>query len=556
MNGSTWDVLVVGAGLAGQMVAVEAARRGRRVAILSKVEPFRTHSRNPRGVNLSLKPGDSWRKQAEDIWNDSHFLADWDAVETVCKEGPEIVLREFGDLLNRDEHGEIVVHEYAGTPRGVMSGNHAGLNFSRRLYSVLTEHEVPLLTNRTVTSLVVDSGQCVGVTALDVLSGAVEGYSAESVVLCTGGFGYVYQNTAHGSENAGDGHALAYRAGVALKDVEFQYFHHTNVYATPLIITEGAFSHGLHLLNRHDERFVTNYDPAGEATERFYLKRYMAQELDSGGGVEGKFFYADYTHLGEAYIDEQFPRTRKACLDALGLDIVRDRIPVVPGVQATLGGIEIDLHGRTSLPGLYAAGECACPGVHGADWRVGNPMLAALVFGSRAGIAAATASRSSPAEPALVARSADNEAKRLMEIASRRAGRPYHLLRGELRRTMSENVAVLRDAGKLEHALATIQGLKAQYVDACILYHGTQFNDQLVEFLGLGSMLLLAEAVANAAYARTESRGTHWRRDFPDRDDEHWLVHSVQTWTPEGPHLAHMPVKLGEFMPRETVVIR
>ena len=556
---SHWDVLVVGAGLAGEMAAVRAARLGRRVAVLSKTEPFRTHSRFPRGVNLSLQAGDDWRQQAEDIWNDSHFLADWDAVDVVCHEGPEVVLREFGDLLDRDDRGNVVAHDYAGTSRGIMSGNHTGLSFMRRLYGELRQRGVPVLIDRTITSLALDEGRCVGVTALNMLTGEVEGYAARSLILCTGGYGYVYQNTAHGPENAGDGHALGYRAGAALRDVEFLYFHHSNVYGTPLIITEGAYNQGVPLFNRDDEEFLGNYLSPGETLERYYMKRYMAMELDAGRGVEGKYFYADYSRLGEEYVNRHFPRTRKACMDTLGIDIVRDRVPVVLGVQASLGGIAIDLDGSTAVPGLYAAGECACPGVHGADWRVGNPMLSALVFGSRAGVSAA--GDGDPGDDpstslARVEQAVQTETVRLEEIALRSSGTPYHLIRGELRRTMSEDVAVLRDAAKLERALATIHRLQDQYSNACMLYQGMQFNEQLVDFLGLGSMLPIAEAIATAAYERTESRGTHWRRDFPDRDDAHWMVHSFVTYTPGSPKLTYVPVQLGEFRPRETVIIR
>jgi succinate dehydrogenase / fumarate reductase flavoprotein subunit len=238
----------------------------------------------------------------------------------------------------------------------------------------------------------------------------------------------------------------------------------------------------------------------------------------------------------------------------LGLDILKDRIPVVPGVYVTLGGIAIDVNGATGIRGLYAAGECACPGVHGADWKIGNTVLVALVFGKRAG--AHAASDGAEVRETSVAESASKEAARLSDILARRQGRPYHLLAADLRRIMSKDVAIVRDQSRLKQTLELIRDLQAQYKQAVVWDHGLQFNQQLVAFLQLGHMLMVAEAVANAALAREESRGTHWRSDFPARDDAKWLRHSVQTYTPDGPALTHVPVKLGNFTPKEEVILR
>jgi succinate dehydrogenase/fumarate reductase flavoprotein subunit len=295
-----------------------------------------------------------------------------------------------------------------------------------------------------------------------------------------------------------------------------------------------------------------------EGAETYYLKRYLQLELDAGLAIEDKYFFADFTHLGEERINRELPRTRRGCLQALNLDLVHDRLPVAPGVFATLGGIETDAHGRTGVPGLYAAGECACPGLHGADWRLGNTLLAALVFGARAGVAAASDHATRGGQPPLpaVESAVDRETSRLHRITEREGGEPYHLLRGELRRTMSRDVTVIRDHPRLEKALATIKRLQQNYQQAVLWDSGMRFNQQLLEFLQLGNMLLLAEAVASAAMARTESRGCHVRGDYPDRDDAEWLRHSIQHHTSDGSRLTHAPVRLGEFRPRETVLIR
>ncbi len=555
MNINSYDVLVVGAGLAGQMAALEAAKRGKRVAILAKSQPFKSHSGIATGgLNLALSGGNDWQRQAEDIWNDGHFLSDWDAVEAVCKEGPEIVFNEFLDLLEKDDRGEVVVHDLAGTSRAVRAGKSTGLNLLRVLYTALAQRNVMIFTDRFVTFLVVEDGECTGLTAFNLLTGDLEGYAASSVILCTGGFGYLYQHTTHSSEMTGDGQALAYQAGVPLKDMEFVRFHHNVLYGTNLAITEGAFRKGMHLYNKENERFIAKYDSKMENAETFYLRRYVQLELDAGMAVEGKYFYADFSHLGEDYINRELPRTRRECLHVLGLDMVRDRLPVVPGVYVTLGGIATDVYGRTSLPGLYAAGECACPGIHGADWRIGNTLLAALVFGRRAA-AVASNDRIKPGDRGITG-AVQNETERLSKVASRGKGDHYYLLCGLLRRTMSQDVAGVRNRERLEGALEAIRDLKQRYETAIFWDHSLQFNHQLVGHLGLGNMLPLAEAVVNAALAREESRGAHWRSDFSERDDKGWLCHSLLYYNPGGPKLTQVPVKLGDFKVRDTVIIR
>jgi len=272
--------------------------------------------------------------------------------------------------------------------------------------------------------------------------------------------------------------------------------------------------------------------------------------------VEDKYVWADFRHLGEEVINQKVPRTRKDCLNALNLDIVRDRIPVAPGVFATLGGIATDPHGRTSLGGLYAAGECACPGFHGADWRLGNTLLAAVVFGKGAGVAAGDDGRRGEDNTAVFEKALQNEAARLDAIVSRRDGEPYHVLRGRLRRAMSERVGTVRDRARLQEALEVVRDLQTRYKKAIVWDHSIQFGQQLTEYLGLGNMLLLGEAVIQSALAREESRGAHWRKDFPERDDRNWLRHSVQSYTPEGPSLSYAPVKLGEFKVKQEVLIR
>ena len=550
------DVVVIGGGLAGHMAALEAARRGREVALISKTQPFRTHSSIAgAGINLAVRAGDSWRDHAGDVWNDGHFLSDWDPVEVMTREGPELVLSEFGDLLDRDGDGQVVSYQFGGTARGVRAGKNTGMQLIRRCHGLLADEGVRIYPYRMVTSLVTDGGECLGVTALDLLTGEIEAFAASSVILCGGGFGHAFQNTAHASHMSGDAHALAFRAGAALKDMEFVRFNETSLYAANCAITESIGRKGAHLYNRDGERFLARYDPRMEAVEPFYLKRYMQLELEAGLGIDGKYFVADLTHLGEAYIQKEFPRSRRAVLLASGLDMVRDRLPIVPGVFTTLGGVATDVDGRTAVARLLAAGECACTGVHGADWRAGNTLLAALVFGRRAGRSAADTAASAANGRSRVAEVAGAERERLAALASRTGAEPIHVITGELRRLMSWNVGVLRDRAKLETALEQMRALRRRYEAARVWDTAMRLNEQMNEFLELDSMLLVAEAVARCALAREESRGTHWRRDFERRDDGRWMCHSLIERDAGGQMtLRHLPVQLGEFRPTEVII--
>lgn len=550
------DVVVIGGGLAGHIAALEAARGGREVALISKTQPFRTHSSIAgAGINLALGAGDSWRDHAGDVWNDGHFLSDWDPVEVMTREGPELVLSDFGDLLDRDGDGQVVSYQFGGTARGARAGKNTGMQLLRRCHGRLAEAGVRIYPYRMATSLVTDSGECLGVTALDLLTGEIEGFTASCVILCGGGFGHVFQNTAHASHMSGDAHALAFRAGAALKDMEFVRFNETSLYAANCAITESIARKGAHFYNRDGERFLAKYDQRMEVAEPFYLKRYMQLELEAGLGIDGKYFVADLTHLGEAYIQKEFPRSRRAVLLASGLDMVRDRLPVVPGVFTTLGGVATDVDGRTSVARLLAAGECACSGVHGADWRAGNTLLAALVFGRRAGRSAADTAASAANGRSKVAEMAGAERERLAALASRTGAEPIHVITGELRRLMSWNVGVLRDRAKLETALERIGALGRRYEMARVWDTAMRLNEQMNEFLELDSMLLVAEAVARCALAREESRGTHWRRDFERRDDGRWMCHSLIERDAGGQMtLRHVPVQLGEFRPTEVII--
>lgn len=556
MSHHSLDVLVVGSGLAGEIAALAAARAGRTVGLLSRTPPYRSHSSVASGgINLSAQAGDSWRAHAHDLWNDGHFLSDWEPVERLTREGPTLVLEELGDLLDRGPDGQIAFYQFGGTHRAARAGRNIGLRFVRRLYTRLVERGVQFFPDRVVTSLVVEDGACHGLTALDVMTGELEAFSAPRVVLCTGGFGHVFQHTVHGSAMTGDGPALALRASAQLRDMEFVRFAETVVHGAACVITEMPGQKGMHLYNAAGDRFVGNYDPLLEKAQPFYLKRYMQLELDAGRGVEGKYFMADVTHLGEDCVARELPRSRRAVLLATGLDMAHDRIPVVPGAFVTLGGIATDVDGRTRIDGLHAAGECACTGVHGADWRAGNTTLAALVFGHRAGVAAGAAELRRTSSAAIRTAHA-NEAARLGAIVSRKDGEPHHVLAGRLRRLMANDVGVVRTRERLSRALECIRDLESRYRSSVVWDPTPQFNEPLVDHLALGNMLAVAKVVAMAALAREESRGCHYRPDFPERDDGRWQRHSLVDLAGGELVLRHTPVAAGPLRPAETVIIR
>jgi succinate dehydrogenase / fumarate reductase flavoprotein subunit len=365
------------------------------------------------------------------------------------------------------------------------------------------------------------------------------------VVLAGGGLGDLYLHNSNSRFSTGDAIAVAYREGASLLDMEFQRMHHLILYGTSYAITEGAFGKGLYLFNRAGERFLKRYAPETmeASTPTNLLKRYVQMEIDRGGGIEGKFLLGDFTHLGEAVVQTEIPRTRLGCLQAMGLDIARERFPVVAGHFNTIGGVSVDENGATSIRGLFAAGECAGAGVHGADWRVGNSLLEAVVFGRRSGTAAVEFGRengvSSLGEEVRV-----RERDRLQALMDRDGPERVHLLRHELKRAMTAGLGVIRSEKGMARAISGIRSLKDRAGNLRVEDKGKEGNGELVSALELQNLLDLGEVIAAAALARRESRGAHYRSDFPERDDGQWLKHSLVAKGEDAPRLAYRPVRV------------
>jgi len=388
------DVIIIGGGLTGLRAALQVSDSGLNGAIVSKVHPLRSHSVAAQGgMNASLGnvPGedgtsDSWEMHAYDTVKGSDYLADQDAVELMCREATATVyeLEHMGTVWSRLENGKIAQRPFggAGFPRTCYAADRTGHNALHTLYEQVLDRNIPIYDEFFVTSLVKDNGRCVGCTAIEIMTGNVHGFLSKAVLMATGGFGRIFNRSTNALINTGDGHALALDVGVPLKDMEFVQFHPTTLYGTNILMSEGARGEGGILLNSNGERFMEHYAPNSlDLAPRDVVARSIEKEIKEGRGHEEGYVNLDLTHLGADRIMERLPGIRQIAMDFAGVDPIKDPVPVQPGQHYSMGGIDVDIHGATSLQGLYAAGECACISVHGANRLGGNSLLETVVFG-------------------------------------------------------------------------------------------------------------------------------------------------------------------------------
>ncbi len=550
------DVLVVGAGLAGMRAALAAQAAGADVAIVTKVYPVRSHSNAAQGgINAALNPEDSWESHAYDTVKGSDYLGDQDAIEILAREAPGAIveLERMGVVFNRDEHGRLGSRNFGGAShaRTYFVGDFTGQAILHVLYEQLVKSGIRTYNEHFCSQLLADGGGAVaGVTAFDMRSGEVLQIGARAVVLCTGGIGRVFEPSTNALICTGDGSALAYRAGAPLMDMEMVQFHPTTLKSNGALISESARGEGGYLLNSEGERFMKKTAPnAMELASRDVVSRAAQIEINEGRGVDGCVLL-DVRHLGAAKIMERLPQIRELGLEFAGADMITDPVPVLPGMHYQMGGIRTDVHGATPIAGLYAAGECACVSVHGGNRLGANSLLETVVFGRRAGAAAAefASGRKAASLPESLR---DDEERRLRTLVERPGTERTAALRLEMGTTMTRQVGVFRDEPTLRDAERKLALLRERFAGVSIGDKGRLFNQALVAALELDFMLDLARTVVAGAIARTESRGAHTRVDHPRRNDAEWLRHTLCHHTPDGPVVSTAPVTITQWEPTE-----
>ncbi len=558
------DVLIIGGGLAGLRAALEAKKAGMDVAVLSKVHPLRSHSVAAQGgVNAALGNvpapiNDTWQNHAFDTIKGSDYLADQDAVEVMCREGIErvIEMERWGTLFSRTDDGRIAQRPFggAGFPRTCYAADRTGHNLLHTLYEQAIGLKIQIYEEWYGLSLVIEEGRCLGILAFPLFEGRITPIHAKATVLATGGYGRIYLRSTNAIINTGRGCYLAYQAGVPLEDMEFVQFHPTSLYGTNILITEGARGEGGYLINSRGERFMEHYAPKLlELGPRDIVARAIQTEINEGRGFEGEYVHLDLRHLGREKIMDRLPGIRQIAIDFAGIDPITKPIPIQPAQHYSMGGVPTNIEGETPLPGLYAAGECACVSVHGANRLGGNSLLETLVFGARAGKkAAANVKKESQMRQTIsFQHQCDLFQSSLNEILARKGEEPSFRLRDETKVLMTDQVGIFRKESDLIASKKKVEELKERLNHVGLKRKELAFNHELIQYLELEGMLDLAEVIIEGALARKESRGSHFRTDYPERDDEHWLRHTLAYKTPTGPILKYKKVAITNYPPKE-----
>ena len=564
----THQLIVVGGGLAGLRAAIEAKRAGIDVAVLSQVHPGRSHSGAAQGgINGALannpeSADDTWEKHTFDTVKGADYLADQDAAAILCRDGIDVIyeMEHWGCPFSRYDNGRIAQRPFggAGYPRTCYGADKTGHYLLHTMTEQGYRHQVTMYVEWFVTGLIVEDGVCRGVVAYDMIHGGFHALRAQAVVMATGGAGRTYGNSTNAIISTGYGVAMAYYAGVPLKDMEFVQFHPTGLLTTNILMTEGARGEGGYLINGEGQRFMERYAPKMmELAPRDITSRSIMTEINEGRGVDGKgYVYLDLRHLGAQKILHQLPGIRDLAIHFEGVDPIEEPIPIVPSQHYSMGGIDTDADGATVLPGFYAAGECACVSVHGANRLGGNSLLETIVFGRRAGRAATEFITTGPALGADVTpaeRAVADFRARVENLAARADGEDPYAIRREMTDTMREHFGVFRDAPTMQVGVDELVRLKERVQRIRLRHAGDVFNLDMIRTVELEGMVDVALATATGALARQESRGSHARTDFPTRDDGQWLKHTLAVYEPgaPAPRLDYKPVTLGMFEPKE-----
>src|SRR6266478_7639886 len=570
----THDIVIVGGGGAGLRAAIAAAEVSSKlsIALVSKVYPMRSHTVSAEGGTAAvLREFDSLDLHAKDTIFGADFLADQDTVEAFVKEAPGelIQLEHWGCPWSRDPDGRVSVRSFGGmsVDRTLFAADKTGFHLLHTLFQTSLKYDNVIRYDECfLTSLLVDDGKVCGVTSINLYTGRVEVIAGKAVILCTGGGGRIFPFTTNAAINTGDGMAVAYRAGVALKDMEFVQYHPTGLPGTGILITEASRGEGGHLKNKDGYRYLQDYGlgpptdtPVHRKMElgpRDILSRCHIQEHQKGRTFEGPYghyVHLDLRHLGEKLIDKNLPFVRELARNYVGIDPVHEPIPVRPVVHYMMGGISTDITGKTPLEGLYAAGECACVSINGANRLGSNSLTELLVFGARAGQSAARYAMERPAVKSNPVASLVSDERRRLDTQFLRADGRERIadIREEMQKAMESGAGIYRDRAGMEATCKTLRELRGRFAKIGLQDRDAVFNTEVIAAMELDAMLDVAEAVANSALLREESRGSHTRTDFPKRDDERFLKHSLAFRTAAAPRIDYLPVTITRWAPEE-----
>ena len=577
MDVSSYDVLLVGGGGAGLRAAIAVAEFDPKlkVAVVSKVYPIRSHTVSAEGGAAGvIADDDSLDEHAYDTVSGSDWLCDQDAVELFVEQAPRelLQLEHWGCPWSRTDDGRVAVRPFGGmkNKRTWFAADKTGFHMLHTLFQTSLKYDpIVRYDEWFVTKLLVDDGQVQGVVALELMSGKIQAITAKAVILCTGGCGKVFPFTTNANIKNGDGMAMAYRAGIPLKDMEFVQYHPTGLPFTGILITEATRAEGGHLVNKDGYRYLQDYDlgtpqakPVLRSMElgpRDRLSQAFVKEQERGRTMEGPYghyVHLDLRHLGEKHIDSRIPFVRELCLKYENIDPVREKIPVRPVIHYVMGGVHTDKDGATPLDGLFAAGEVACVSINGANRLGSNSLTELLVFGGRAGSAAAALASTRKAPGNHVIAQANDEKRRLEEKFLRKtSGRePIATIRKEMQAAMEDGAGIYRNGEAIKRASEKLRELQDRFNDIAIQDHSRTFNTELVSALELAYMLDVAETIVQCAANRTESRGAHQRTDFPARDDEKFLAHSLVFRNEDGTsRMEYLPVNITRWPPAERV---
>ena len=548
------DVLIIGAGLAGMRAALSATESGVDVAVVSKVHPVRSHSNAAQGgINAALTDrGDDWRDHAYDTIKGSDFLGDQDAIALMCQEaGNEVIAMEhMGAIFNRDEEGRLGTRSFGGQrqARTFFVADFTGQALLHVLYEQIVKAGVRVYEEWFVLSLLVDDGQCGGAVMMDIKTGQIEVVRAKSTILATGGLGRVFEPSTNALICTGDGMSLGYTAGASLMDMEMVQYHPTTLKGSGVLISEAARGEGAYLLNSENDRFMLKYAPEfKELASRDVVSRCEQTEINEGRGIDGCVLL-DLRHLGEKYISERLSQIRELAMDFANVDMVKEPVPIMPGMHYQMGGVKADINGETAVKGLYAAGEVACVSVHGGNRLGANSLLDTLVFGRRSGIHASETAKTVDFMD-LDNSSSEPDKKKIQGLLDNEKNESFGQIRLDMGTAMKEHFGVFREEASMKMGFEKLTEFKDRYQKVYVEDKAKIFNTNLLFTLELEFMIECAETIAISSMERKESRGAHTRTDMPERDDANWLKHILVNKSDDSHEVSYQDVVITEWEP-------